>query len=440
MRWKNPGNRILAETIVATFSSPPEKSRRLLSSFSLKDWTTTEFWLDASGLALYFLEHVRATGLGDAVPQPVIQHLEQKLCDNKLRRETMFAEFTAINRLFSQEGIHYSNLKGFTLSPDSCPDSDLRFQIDFDFLIAPEDRDLCRSLLEKIGYLLTIATRLTWEFKAGTSKAIPKGGQYKSSQHRSVELHFTADETDAVDVARDLRLDRLGSWRGLPALSPADLMIAQAMHILAHVRSPVTRPSWLLEFRHHVITRQNDEFFWAELKRLAKFYALAPIALGLSVQLATDLFGSFSFPELDSWTVEQLPPRIKLWAEHYGRDVLFADIPGTKLYLLLEGELNPGERQPQRRTLRRLLPFQRVPRVMHSEPGDSLPTRIYQEYVQLRFILFRLRFHVQQGLLYSIEADRWKRVIASKFPACEPTVILSSRGAVMSQPLVPIKK
>jgi hypothetical protein len=39
--------------------------------------------------------------------------------------------------------------------------------------------------------------------------------------------------------------------------------------------------------------------------------------------------------------------------------------------------------------------------------------RIRSEVYQLRFILFRLRFHVVEGLHYLVEAARWKRQLAA---------------------------
>jgi hypothetical protein len=417
MGWTKPANRRLVEAIVDTFRDSPERSNQRLSAFRPKDWADTEFWLDASGLALYFFDRVRSIGIEEAIDPTILEKLEQKLANNRARRDDMFEEFAGLNRMFREAGVHYANLKGFTLSPDSCHNPDLRFQIDFDFLIDPKQRDICLSLLESRGYQRTVATRLTWEFKAGNPPSVSMKNHYMASPHRSLELHFTADETDAVDVLRDPRLDRLGSWCGFPALSSPDQMIAQALHILAHLRSPATRLSWLLEFRNHVIVHKNDKAFWQELRALADPQPHAATALGLSVLLATDFFGSFSPPELNAWTLDQLAPRVKLWAEHYGRRVVCADSPGTKLYLLLDSELSPGK-HPARKTLRqRLIPLQRAPRVMRPQKHDSLRTRIYQEMIQLRYILFRIRFHVTQGLRYAIESGRWKRLLQENLPS-----------------------
>ena len=411
---------MLVEAIVDSFRATPEHSRRCFAEFQPKDWARTDFWLDASGFALYFLDHVQSIGIEDAIDPTVIQNLKRKLADNKDRRTDMFEEFLGLNRMFQEAGICYANLKGFTLSPDSCHNPDLRFQIDFDFLIDPAQRDLCLSLLGKRGYQRTAATRTTWEFKAGNPPAVSMKNHYKASPHRSLELHFTAGGTDAIELLRDPRLDRLGLWSGLPALSAADQMIAQALHIFAHLRSPATRPSWLLEFRRHVTVHKNDKAFWRELRTLAQPQTHAATALGLSVLLATELFGPFSPSALNRWTLDELPPRVRLWAEHYGRSVLLADSPGTKLYLLLDKELSPGQHALRKTIRRRLIPLQLPPRVMRPQRDDSLRTLIYQDMIQFWFILFRLCFHLTQSLRYAIELGRWKRLVKEKFPTSVP--------------------
>jgi hypothetical protein len=419
MKWRSTSNRALVEAIVDTFRSSPEYARRVLSEFNPKDWARTEFWLDASGLALYFLDHVQSTGIEDAVDMFVIKRLQQKLADNKNRRAAMFDEFATLNLMFERAGVHYANLKGFTLSPDSCPNPVLRHQLDFDFLVSPEHLAVCRSLLEEKGYVLTATTRQTWEFKGGTLNVSSMKDHYKATSHLSVELHFTPDATDSVEIVRDPRLDRLGSWAcpegTFPALSAADQIVGQALHILGHLRGEGTRPSWLLEFRHHVLVNRTHKSFWREVGMLAKSHPNAATALGLSILLTTELFGSFSPPELNAWTLNTLPFGVKLWAERYGRDAVLADTPGTKLYLLLESELSRERKiQPQKSTMQRLIPLHRAPRVFRAGPHDSLRVRIYQEILQLRYDMFRLRFHATQGFLYAIEAARWKRLVKER--------------------------
>jgi hypothetical protein len=167
-----------------------------------------------------------------------------------------------------------------------------------------------------------------------------------------------------------------------------------------------------LEFRNHVIARQCDQHFWREVRFLADVDLEATIALGVSIMLATDIFGQFSFPELDSWTVDVLSPTTKLWIATYGRRAVLAEVPGTKLYLLLEGvlELKPPARR-QQDLKERLLPTHAPSRILLPPAQDTIPLRIRREIAQLRYFAYRLRFHLKQGAVYLVEAARWRKLV-----------------------------
>ena len=423
MVWSKAGNRNLIELIVDTFRDSPERTRERLSTFALRDWEQTEFWLDVSGLALYFFDCTAQLELHDALPTPVLDRLRRKLADNAARHTDMLAEFTALNNAFSAAGVRFANLKGFTLSPYSCPNPVLRHQIDLDFLVDPAHLPICRKLLEGRGYCLAGAPARTWEFKSGGEKSERIEDLYKPVRSRSVELHW-ASETALAHAGVDPRLHRLASWscspsgpvQAFPALAPTDQLLGQALHIFGHLRGESTKPSWLLEYRRHVLARCGDSGFWPELRLLARETPYAATALALSTLLATELFGPFAPPELESWTLDRLPQRLRLWAAQYGRRVLLADFPGTKLYLLLEGELHRGlsqttDREAVAARLRRLVPLHRAPRILPPTPQETLLSRLRRQAFQTRFLVFRLRFHLRQGIGYGIEARRWKRFI-----------------------------
>jgi hypothetical protein len=412
MNWVGKSNPALVEAIVASFSCAPKRAFQDLAQFKPEDWLRTESWLDTSGLALYFLDHVCSRGISAAVDNGLLHRLEQKRADNRHRNADMLQEFVSINQMFHAAGIHYANLKGFTLSPDSCPDLSLRHQSDFDFLIDPAHLNIGRTALEKRGYALTGSTPYTLEFKSGSAQKISLEGRYKALPTRSVELHTTMESTQH-DLAptRDKRLDRLSEWTcnqgTFPALSSADQLIGQALHILSHLRGEHTRPSWLLEYRHHVMVRQGDAPFWKEVLTLASAQPEATIALGLSTLLAADIFGDFTSPELNAWTLDTLPLAVKLWAATYGRRAVLANVPGTKLYLLLDSVLAQARPSYRPRLLPRLLPQ----RILRPPPQDNLRLRLHRDIVQLQYILYRLHFHVEQGALHMIESRRWNKLL-----------------------------
>jgi hypothetical protein len=413
MTWTGRASKKVVTAVVAAFRDSADESSRRLSALRASEWQRSYHWLDASGMALYFLDKVESLHIENALPKTTLERLRGNLADNRNRSSTMFAEFAALNQSFQAAGLVYANLKGFSLSPDSCPRPELRCQLDFDFLVDGNQLNLCRNLLSETGYELDAATADVWEFKAGSSVLTSIKDHYRARPQRCVELHFAASQAPPHLPFRDSRLERLSqhSWGGVtfPALAPADVFIAQAMHIFKHLCSACTRLSWLLEYQHHVAVRYQDQSFWNEVRNLAGTQRQASIAIGLTTLLSSKIFGTEAPPQLEEWTSARLPTGVRLWAEQYGEESILADFPGTKLYLLLQEELR-GNQESWKQTKRsKLLPLQPPPRIVRTGTDDDLGKRIRSEVYQMRFVLFRLRFHVVEGFRYLIEVSRWKR-------------------------------
>ncbi len=339
----------------------------------------------------------------------------------------MFVEFASLNQAFQRAGLVYANLKGFSLSPESCPRPELRCQLDYDFLIDGTQLDLTRNILSKTGYELMAATPDVWEFKAGTDELTRITDHYKWRPQRCVEVHFATSGPPTHLPFRDSRLERRirHSWGGVtfPALAPADQFIAQALHIFKHLCSACTRLSWLLEYQHHVAVRFQDQSFWEEVRKHAGSDPRTSIAIGLTTLLSSRIFGGKAPAQLEEWTSARLPAAVKLWADHYGREAVLADFPGTKLYLLLQEELRGNDESWKQTKRRRLMPLRLAPRIVSVSTDDNVWKRMRSELFQLRFLLFRLRFHVVEGLHYLVEASRWKRRLAA-LPNYRPNLIV----------------
>ena len=135
----------------------------------------------------------------------------------------------------------------------------------------------------------------------------------------------------------------------------------------------------------------------------------AAIALGVVTLLITHVMGSFAPRSFANWTIDRLPACARLWVELYGEQVVLASFPGSKLYLLLQKELATSG-APARRSLRQaLLPLSLPPMIVHANGNEKLPMRLRRYRTQLRFILFRLRFHTVEGLRYLRESLRWQQ-------------------------------
>lgn len=420
MGWGAQTDKRVVEAVIGVFRESAAESVQLLAGVTQRSWARSYYWLDASGMALYFLDRIRTLRIEDAVPPATLQRLEQNLADNRFRSSSMFGEFRALNRAFQNAGVRYANEKGFSLTAESCPDPSLRYQLDFDFLVDGRDLNACRELLEKRGYELTFATPTEWQFEAGSSEMPRIEDLYKPPARRSVELHFKCGDDEAQTPGRDERLDRLVSrtWDAdsFPVLSSADQFVEQSLHLLRHLRSPSTRPSWLLEYKRHITARYDEWQFWDEVRHLSQSLRDAPLATGLATLLSSQMFGSRAPAQLNEWSVDRLPSAVRLWADRYGRRAVLADNPGTKLHMLLEGEIVRVD-SSMRQKRPSLAQLYRVTQVCHAAPSDGLVKRLRQRYYQARYIGYRVRFHLVEGARYFIEQARWKRLLSKLIPA-----------------------
>jgi hypothetical protein len=427
MKWSGRANKQVVEAVVAVFHDSAERSAHCLSGLTARDWERSYHWLDASGMALYFLDRVESLHLENHVPAATLERLRGNLADNRQRSSTMLVEFASLNQSFQRAGLVYANLKGFSLSPESCPRPELRCQLDFDFLIDGNQLDLARRILSKTGYELMAATPDVWELKAGSDELTRITDHYKWRPQRCVELHFATSGPPTHLPFRDSRLERRirHSWGGVsfPALAAPDQFIAQALHIFKHLCSACTRLSWLLEYQRHVAVRFQDQSFWEQVREHAESDPRTSIAIGLTTLLSSRILGGSAPAQLEEWTSARLPAAVKLWADHYGREAILADFPGTKLYLLLQDELRGNDESWKQTKRHRLMPLRLAPRIVSVSTDDNVWKRMRSELFQLRFLMFRLRFHVVEGLHYLVEASRWKRRLAA-LPNYRPNLLI----------------
>jgi hypothetical protein len=56
-----------------------------------------------------------------------------------------------------------------------------------------------------------------------------------------------------------------------------------------------------------------------------------------------------------------------------------------------------------------LLPLRLPPLIAHAKANETSFTRLRRYRTQVRFILFRLRFHIVEGFRYLRESLRWQQ-------------------------------
>jgi hypothetical protein len=415
----------LKNAILASFCEPAPVVAIQLGEFTERDWQRTLRWLDLSGLALYLLDRLTSLGLQDCLPNTILERLQKNLADNRDRSAALFKETFAITSSLKRASVSFALLKGITLSPESVPDISLRCQMDIDILIRSSNAFAARDILLGYGYVLDSVKGQEWSFTAGVDRTMKMNSLYKVRPQRMVELHLHPDLLPASDQrGASIPEDRLARARPrllqgveLPALSPPDLFVQQALHIFNHLCSEHTRAQWLLEFWRHVLARHRDAAFWKDVESIAGDEPRANLAVGAVTLLATLLFGDFAPRELTHWSLDCLPRAARLWIETYGRQVLLADHQATKLYMFLRQQLRVTNPAQQASRWRFLLPFHWWPvRITHGPKGERFPARLLRYRFEVGYALRRLQFHLRTSVPYAIESRRWRRILADTGP------------------------
>lgn len=398
----------LRAAVLHIFREPVPGSVLCLRDLSPRAWKNLLSWLDESGLALYLRDRLSELALLASLPRWVAEDLQTKSEENAQRTAGMVAESVAIQREFQRAVVCYAVMKGVSLSPASVPRPELRHQFDLDYLVAENSALQARGILEARGYRLFAESGRTWEFKIGETPNVTRRDLYKDLPYRSVELHLESDPAGQSSLLQRVELRDLYGMT-MPVLSPVDLFIGQALHAFKDVCTAHSRTSHLLELYRHVLVRREDRAFWCELREATEGDRRTRLGIGVVTYLLSLLMGSFAPRSLTSWTSDLLPRSVQLWIDLYGMRAVFASPPGTKLYLLLQRELDAIEMTERRSVRTLLLPLRLPSAVVRSSANETTATRMRRYRIQLRYVASRLRFHLVEGVRYGIESYRWRQ-------------------------------
>jgi hypothetical protein len=153
---------------------------------------------------------------------------------------------------------------------------------------------------------------------------------------------------------------------------------------------------------------------WIEVREWLSNEPDAKVAVGAVTLIADQTFSIPFMPPVLAWAVQELPRPVRLWIERYGNDVVFARFPGTKLYLLLQGVLDKDVMASRSKRRRKLIPLHRPQRISQPVAGETWLQQVKAIVTEAHYICFRLRFHLEKGILYVIEASRWKKCISEQ--------------------------
>ncbi|HEV2486802.1 MAG TPA: nucleotidyltransferase family protein [Terracidiphilus sp.] len=402
------GEQLIREAVLLTFCEPLSQQCSRLRELTLKQWLRLLRWLDFSGLALYFFDRLIEFGREDLLPDQIFARLQQSLRDNTERTRGLAAESIAIQQEFQNSRLSYSVLKGLSLWPSSVPKPELRSQFDLDFLVAIDSASAARKVLERRGYRLYAISGNSWEFKRNERPGISLKDLYKDLPSWRVELHIEPAASSRRSSLQNLEWRKLYGFN-MPTLSPIDLFIGQGLHTYKHICSEFMRVAHLEEFRRHILFRREDKAFWNRLQHSACENRRTSLGLGVATLLITRVMGEFAPEELTGWTVRCLPASAHLWCQMYGHRAVLGSFPGSKLYLLLQGELENEGITVERSVRQSLLPKRLPPPIIRAFPNEPLSVRLGRYRMQLNFIFQRLRFHLVEGIRYTWESQKWRR-------------------------------
>jgi hypothetical protein len=245
------------------------------------------------------------------------------------------------------------------------------------------------------------------EFRAGEAGLPDLTKIYSIDTQRALDLHVLPEGSCKLGLLAR-RTKRYFDNAQIATLSPADIFMQQAMHLLKHLCSDHSRLSWVLEFSRHVEARRSDLLFWSQVETLAAEDMNGTLALSVASWLTGEFFKGEALELPRQGRAEAIPPRVLLWLNLYSRRLLLSDSASNKLYLLLRGEV-PRNAEPLKKTHLILFPRCLPARITRPRPGERLAERFMRYAIDADYFFRRMQFHVVEGIRYVIEASRWRR-------------------------------
>jgi hypothetical protein len=407
--------------ISALRSEPNFAGLRALFACSSKDSADLLTWLDHSGLALYFFARLRDRGELGPLPPDFRDALKRRFHSNCKRMEAMVDEFSKVNAELRSRAIPHAFLKGFTLSPEFCPDPALRHQSDLDILVHADSLTEATQALSACRYSLSGA-----EAGGGLRFATPlqyvpsaRDDIYRVTPHREAELHTSVWETtghvslvapkDCLERTRRRKLRDIEYF----SLVTEDMFLMQGLHAFSHLLGSWVRVSWLWEIHYFLQTNAGDAGLWHGIIGRAGHDPKLRKSIGLVLCLTTELFGGPIPEALDDWCLDALPERLETWVRHFGTQWALSELAGSKVTLFIHKEFVDDSSKWRGYLVRRLIPVLGKPSIGRIGASD-VKTRLVGRAAQLKFSGQRLAFHARELFVLAGKAFRWRHVLKSR--------------------------
>ena len=432
-----------AEAIVTflSFSGAANNSVSALEKFAPRQWGRVQLWLDDGGLAFYFLQRLKDTNTAAVVPPAVLSRLERNFASNRARVDGMSVRFNEINKQFDDLGLQYQAVKGFSLIPEFSADASLRYQADFDYLVAEESLPAARRVLLDMGYAFG-DRRSEKEFIFVTPEAKPLRGdaQYLPQAPHAVELHTELWDNgmhDLQPIPRLFTVDEapLRHWNGLsfPAQTDEDAFLLQVLHACRHLFTQWIRVSNLFEIGYFLSRRWSDPNLWNRVAERVGENAIVREFVVIIAELANRLFAAPIPCLLQDWRTNARR-QSHLWIEHYGRSWALGELPAyefslfpqSKLVLFLQQQYRSSGAYAQARKNDRAAASRqsRIISSLRAKPWLLLN----REWRQKNRIIGRSVFYALAAARYICEIPRWHWLNRSSASSASGRHLLPSKN------------
>jgi hypothetical protein len=413
----------LAEAIVDFLSFSNDASNRVgdFKRFRPREWEHALLWLDDAGLAFYFLQKLKSTNRADQVPAWLLSQLEQNFTANQERNADMSRRFAALNQLFDRAGIRYVALKGLTLVPQFCPDSSLRYQGDFDYLVDEGSLPAAQQILLKTGYSPKPSPS-SQEFlflMSGSAEPSRHAEQYRAGAPHAIELHLDIwdsnfDKVPSLPKLFFVQHAITHQHNGLtfPALSDEDAFLLQVLHACHHFFSHWIRMSSLFEIGYFLNRRASDAALWKGIAERVSDSSVLREFVVVVTELVAKVFAA-PIPEVVRAWGSTIRPGSRVWLDNYARHWAFCELPvhqfalfpRAKLIRFLHAQYKDDKSAPSPVQNRGTSPSRtsRIASSIRSQPSLLLNRAWWKRHLLVR----RGLFHALAGLRYFCEIPRW---------------------------------
>jgi hypothetical protein len=412
-----------AEAVIGSlsFSGDRRDSLKAIENFTPRQWKYILQWLDDAGLAFYFLQRLTDEHASGNVPPSVLSHLEQNFACNQLRIEEMLRRFDATNRKFSDAGVHYTVIKGFSLVPQFCPRATLRHQADLDYLIDEQSLPAASRLLTEAGYHSKLCSSSTQSvFVASGKEPSRSGGQYSPHAPHAVELHTDIWDDDmhgvyGIPKSFSVKQSKTQHWNGLtfPAQVDEDAFLLQVLHTCHHLFTQWIRLSSLLEIGYFLHRRASDRELWKGIEKRTGDSAVLRELVVIVTEMSARLFAAPIPKVVQSWSTS-IRPGPRAWIDNYARDWAmgglpvyeFSLFPRSKLALFLLHQYKSASWVKQSRPHRQP-PSSRLGRIAWFIKDD--PALLWNaDWWRRQHLFSRSVFFALAELRYLAEIPRWR--------------------------------